>query len=229
MQVPRIAAAISVWLLFTTIARAASPEETARVQRIILASRHMGAHGLGYNSRSLEQLSRSLHPNDVPVLIELAAAHPNTGALFGLASQCQSAIDPLLEAAKEKKIAYLDAEDTMDLASHFEGCSADGQARAAESKIRITELRQAEDARMAEEFKRKQAEDRRIQENSLKLLDPARRGELTRKEREEVYQRSIKAAGLENPTTPEQKALVERMYRTMVLGEGSASSNDAPK
>jgi hypothetical protein len=56
-------------------------------------------------------------------------------------------------------------------------------------------------------------------------MDPTRAKELTREEREEVYQRSLKAMGLneKGPLTPAQQRLVDRMYRRMVLGEASAS------
>ena len=60
------------------------------------------------------------------------------------------------------------------------------------------------------------------------MLDPERAKDLTRKEREEVYERSLKDMGLkgDGPMTPGQKDLVQRMYRTMVLGEsGKRPSN----
>ena len=45
--------------------------------------------------------------------------------------------------------------------------------------------------------------------------------------REEVYRRSLKAMGLAEggPMPPQQKELVDRMYRSMVLGEPGGSSN----
>jgi hypothetical protein len=44
---------------------------------------------------------------------------------------------------------------------------------------------------------------------------------LTHEERVEVYKRSLAAMGLseDDLMTPEQKELVQQMYRTMVLGE----------
>ena len=53
------------------------------------------------------------------------------------------------------------------------------------------------------------------------MLDPERAKDLTLKEREEVFRRSLKQMGLkeDGPMTPAQKDLVQRMYRTMVLGE----------
>jgi len=49
-----------------------------------------------------------------------------------------------------------------------------------------------------------------------------------RPKREEVYERSLKDMGLKSdgPMTPAQKDLIQRMYRTMVLGEsGKRPSN----
>jgi hypothetical protein len=67
------------------------------------------------------------------------------------------------------------------------------------------------------------AEDARIQRNALKMTNPKQAKDLTRQEREEVFRRSLKAMGLkeDGPMTPAQKDLVQRMYRTMVLGESS--------
>jgi hypothetical protein len=50
---------------------------------------------------------------------------------------------------------------------------------------------------------------------------------LTRQEREEVYKRSLKEMGLkeDGPMTPVQKEMVQRMYRTMVLGESGKRPN----
>jgi hypothetical protein len=58
------------------------------------------------------------------------------------------------------------------------------------------------------------------------MLDPAQAATLSRKEREEVYRRSVKAMGLDEngPLTPQQKDMLDRMYRTMVLGESGKRS-----
>ena len=44
-----------------------------RLRRVILDSRHLGAHGMGYNDQSLNTLSRKLTPADIPTLIDLLA------------------------------------------------------------------------------------------------------------------------------------------------------------
>ena len=85
----------------------------------------------------------------------------------------------------------------------------------------IHSLNEAEQRRLEEEAKEKAADDACIQRNAVKMMDPKQAKALTRQEREEVYRRSLKAMGLkeDSPMTPAQKDLVQRMYRTMVLGE----------
>jgi hypothetical protein len=79
----------------------------------------------------------------------------------------------------------------------------------------LDKVGQEDQARIAAEAKRKAENDAHIQQNGLKWIDPNRAKELTGQEREE------ETLGLnENgPLTPAQKQMVERMYRTMVLGE----------
>jgi hypothetical protein len=84
-------------------------------------------------------------------------------------------------------------------------------------------LSDAYQAKATAEAKQKAENDARIQRNGLKITDPKQAASLTRQEREEVYHRSLKAMGLDenSPLTPQQRDLVDRMYRTMVLGEPS--------
>jgi len=198
----------------------------AQVRRIILQSRHLGAHGMGYNGQSLSELSQKLSPADVPSLIALLADRTvRIGAQFALASQCEASIVPVREAAKQHQMGFLDASDVMDLISCFTGCPAMAREEARAMRDELDQLRRVDQARIAEEAKRKAENDARIQQNSIKMIDPIRAKELTREEREEVYQRSLKAMGLseKGPLTPAQKQLVDRMYRTMVLGETGAA------
>lgn len=193
-----------------------------RLRHVILTSRHLGAHGLGYNNDSLRALSHALTSADVPKLIDLAAdKEVRVGVQFALASQCETAIFPVREAAVEHKMMFIDAEDTMQLIEGFEGCATEAREHAANMRSEIRALSEIEAAKSREEFREKAAEDTRIQRNGLKLTDAQQAKQLTREEREEVFRRSLKAMGLtENgPMTPAQKDLVDRMYRTMVLGE----------
>lgn len=218
-------------LVIVSLAGLSAPaEDVARskveVRRIILHSRHLGAHGLGYNERSQVELSQELTPADIPVLISLLNdSELRVGAQFALASQCEAAIMPVRRAVIDERVSSLDADDIMDLIADFSKCRPEMQAAARAMRIEIDKLVQERLAQRSREFEEQAADDARIQRNALKMGDPAQRKTLTQAEREEVFRRSIKAAGLENPQTAAQKALVERMYRTMVLDEPSSAKN----
>lgn len=221
----RLAFALGLSSLFLA-ANAQSPardlKSVERVRRIILHSRHLGAHGLGYNDQSLNSLSKKLTHADIPTLIDLLAdKHLTVGVQFALASQCSAAITPIREAAAQHKMTFLDAEDAMRLIEDFAVCTPEARQSAAAMRSEIHRLGEAEHERLLEEAEQKQAEDARIQRNALKMMDPEQAKELTRTEREEVYRRSLKAMGLkeDGPMTPAQRDIVQRMYRTMVLGE----------
>ena len=209
-------------------ANAQSPADDSasmeRVRRIILDSRHLGAHGLGYNDQSLNTLSQKLAPADIPTLIDLLADKDlSVGVQFALASQCKAAIVPVHQAAAQHKMNFLDAEDTMRLIEDFAVCTPETRQSASAMRFEIHSLSEAEQRRLEEEANEKAADDARIQRNALKMMDPKQAKDLTRQEREEVYRRSLKAMGLkeDGPMTPAQKDLVQRMYRTMVLGESA--------
>lgn len=211
---------VLVCSLLSATAVLADGDRDARVREIVLNSRKIGAHGLGYNSESLAELGRSLKSDDIPTLIALLKdKEVRVGAEFGLASQCGEAIDPVKTAASEKRTSFLDSIDVMEFISDYEACPAADRERAKAVRIELDEMREEQYRKTAERLAKEKAEDQRIQENGIKMLDPAAASKLTLEERKEVFERSVKAAGLENPKTPEQKAMVERMYRTMVLGE----------
>src|SRR5713226_2631725 len=77
-------------LVLSGLCLAASAQSTAgdsesieRVRRIILHSRHPGAHGMGYNNQSLNTLSQKLIPADIPILVVLLADnHLTVGVEF---------------------------------------------------------------------------------------------------------------------------------------------------
>ena len=116
---------------------------------------------------------------------------------------------------------FSDAEDTMRLIASFVRCPAKVKESAAAMRSEIQSLSEAEHKRIMRAANENAAEDVRIQRNALKMMDPKQAKNLTRQEREEVFRRSLKAMGLteDGPMTPGQKDLVQRMYRTMVLGE----------
>src|SRR5262245_13907010 len=177
-------------------AQAARGRSKAELERIIFHSRHLGAHGIGYNDRSLEELSHKLAPSDIPNLLSLLDSNDvRVGAEFALASQCQAAIQPVRdEAITNDKISALDADDIMDLIAGFKGCSTEAQASARAMRNEIDAANNEKQARKLQEVQARAAEDARIQKNALKMLDPEQKKSLTRTEREEVFHRSIKAA-----------------------------------
>jgi len=177
---------------------------------------------MGYNRQSQTTLSQKLTPADVPTLISLAAdEHLQVGVQFALASQCEEAIIPVRESVVQHKMLFLDAEDVMHLIEDFAVCTQETRQRASAMRSEIHTLGKAEQEGLEQEANEKAAEDARIQRHALKMTDPKQAKELTRQEREEVYRRSLKAMGLneDGPLTPAQKDLMQRMYRTMVLGE----------
>ncbi|HMF90399.1 MAG TPA: hypothetical protein VKL40_07130 [Candidatus Angelobacter sp.] len=215
-------------LAIATLASLSAPaEDVARskieVRRIILHSRHLGAHGIGYNDHSLVELSQELTPADIPILISLLSdSELRVGAQFALASQCEAAIMPVRRAViTDKRVSSLDADDIFDLIADFSRCRPEAQAAARAMRVEIDKLVQERLAQRTKELDKQAGDDTRIQRNAFKMSDPAQKRTLTQAEREEAFRRSIKAAGLEHPQTAAQKALVDRMYRTMVLDEPS--------
>jgi hypothetical protein len=208
----------------TACAAAQTPKTPAELRFIILRTQHLGAHGMGYGESSLHELATRIQPDDVPALIELhSARHLRTGVAFALASQCEAAIEPTRQAAIQHKMPFFEAQEVMDLIAGFEACSADSKEKAAAMRSELSALSDADQAKAAAEAKEKAENDARIQRNGLKMTDPKQAASLTRQEREEVYHRSLRAIGLDEngPLTPQQRDLVDRMYRTMVLGEPS--------
>ncbi len=184
---------------------------------------------MGYSDKSLSELSSRVKPDDIPVLLKmLDERRMRVGVSFALASQCEDGIMPAREAAIQHQMDFLEAQDVMDLMSNFAGCSEAARHHAAEMRDELATLRDADQAKIADESRQRAEDDARIQRNGLKLLDPAQAATLSRQEREEVYHRSVKAMGLDEngPLTSQQKDMLDRMYRTMVLGE---SSKHAPQ
>jgi hypothetical protein len=211
-----------LYLATNAQSQAGSPKSIERVRQIILHSRTLGAHGMGYSTQSLTTLSQKLTPTDVPTLIDLANDQDlHIGAQFALASQCEAALIPVRQAVMQHKVPFLVAEDVVGLIEDFGACTPETQQKSSAMRSEIHSLGEAEQRRLEEEAREKAAEDARIQRNALKMLNPERAKDLTLKEREEVYRRSLEQMGLkeDGPMTPAQKDLVQRMYRTMVLGE----------
>jgi hypothetical protein len=216
---------IAMYLVSLPVCAAAqTPKTAAELRVIILRTQHLGAHGMSYGETALHELATRIQPDDIPALIDLHSDRQlRTGVAFALASQCQASIQPTREAAIQHKMHFFEAQEVMDLIASFEACSADSKEKAIAMRFELGALSDAYQAKAAAEAKQKAEDDARIQRNGLKITDPKQAASLTRLEREEVYHRSLKAMGLDEngPLTPQQRDLVDRMYRTMVLGEPS--------
>ena len=180
---------------------------------------------MGYGERSLNQLSRRLTPADIPVLVSLLSDRGlSVGVQFALASQCEYAVPAVQAAATTHRISSLDASDVMSLISSFQGCTPQARSQAKEVLVQLDALRKDEEIVAKQRAERRAAEDARIQENGVRMMQGSKQANrLSRVEREEIFRRSLEAMGLQEggPMTPQQKELVDRMYRTMVLGEPS--------
>lgn len=189
---------------------------------------------MGYGERSLNELSRRLTPADVPVLVSLLPDRElSVGVEFALASQCEHGTSAVREAATTHKMGFLDASDVMSLISSFRGCTSQARSQAKEALAELDALRREEQAVAKRRAEERAMEDARIQQNGVRMMQGSKQmQELSRDEREEVFRRSLKAMGLseDGPMTPQQRELVDRMYRTMVLGEpGNPPSSNDPK
>src|SRR5262245_11953530 len=132
-------------------ARQDENEATERVRRAILNSRHLGAHGLGYNEQSMEALSRKLTPSDIPVLVKLLEDRDlRVGAQFALASQCEAAILPVRDAAVDHKMSFLDADDTISLIERFSRCSPETHQKATAMRSEIHTLGEIDERKTSE-------------------------------------------------------------------------------
>jgi hypothetical protein len=146
---------------------AGNPKSVERVRQIILRSRTLGAHGIGYSSQSLNALSRRLTPTDVPTLIDLAADKDlHVGVQFALASQCEAALIPVRGAIGQRKMPFLDADEVMRLIEDFAVCRPEAQQASSAMRSEIHSLSEAEQRRLEEEAKEKAAENDRIQRNA---------------------------------------------------------------
>lgn len=205
------------------------------VRAVLSVSQSMGPHGLGYNSSSLWKMSHLLSPKDIPILLSLHANNVRrTGVKFALASQCKAGLDGVLEAVEKKTFSFSDAEDTLHLIVGFNQCDSQTRQLAQEANQKLKLIREEEYKKVMRESERRKSEkkrtdDERIQANAIMSLTTEAKSSLTKEEREEVFKRSIRAAGLDGPRTPEQEEFVRRMYNGMVLQQPSFSNQSQGK
>src|SRR5712691_5711511 len=85
-------------------------DEKEKVREIILSTQHLGAHGMGYNLQSVQQMSQKLTAADVPILLELFKEpigqvpfekNVHVGVQFALASLCDPRLEAVMNAVRE--------------------------------------------------------------------------------------------------------------------------------
>jgi len=155
-------------LSLSSVAIASGQNSEARVRQIILSTRHLGAHGMGYNTRSLWQLSKKLGPADIPLLMNLASGDSDlrVGAQFALASQCGPSLNAIHQAIRnalaQRRFLDLSAEDTLQLISEFDGCAPEVRRNATDALADLRRSRQEKRERIQQESKQKAEDDAHI-------------------------------------------------------------------
>ena len=199
-----------------TPASAAEPAEIHRVRGVVLHSRQMGAHGLGYGERSLHELSQKLTPADIPILIALIDDKNRSaaiGATFGLASQCGAAIDPVYAmtagAAPELK-RYGEARDVLAQLANYARCTPPEREHARESSAMIDRAERDFRARRTKDITRREAQDARLQAEGMKMLDPVQRASVSHEDCLAVAERNRAATGIKPGANADSDALFER-------------------
>lgn len=123
---------IFLLLNFVFINTGFAKERTDEVIHIIRKSTHLGAHGMGYNSKSLVEMSKKLKASDTDIIFELYKNRidyknknhlSSTAISFALASLCDAGLIASEKAFKEKQMDALDYQDTLNLISGFDVCS----------------------------------------------------------------------------------------------------------
>ena len=201
--------------LLPSLGTTESSTERDATRQILLESRHLGAHGLGYNAQSQAELAKQLSPAAIPTLLNLLVHDRETqvGAIFGLASQCGAAIMPILDAAQRHTVPSInlsDLRDALTLMERVELCSTSDQQRAGEAiktLDRIIEDENAKRRRAVEEQRARQAE---ITRHGILMLDPQGRQSVSANDCLAVVWESVRAAGIDPTKSESSQQLLNR-------------------
>ena len=181
--------------------------ERDAIRKILLGSRHLGAHGLGYNAQSQAELAMQLSPAAVPALLNLLVhdQETRTGAIFGLASQCGAAIMPILDAAQRRTIPYINLSDLRDALTqmeHADVCSLSDQQRAAEAIMELDRIVDDENTRRRRAVDEQNARQGEVTRRGLMMLDPEGRQSVSANDCLAIVLESARAGGTD-PTKSE--------------------------
>jgi len=193
--------------------------ERDEIRKTILEVRHLGAHGLGYNNQSQEELAKKLSPASIPILFELLAQdkEAHSGAIAGLASQCGAAIEPILGVAEQRAVPFMNLSDLRDALAwieHAETCQAVDQRLAREAIVKLDHIIQAENARLRQIAEERRVRQARLTERGLRMLDPDGRKSVSINECLEVVWESVKESGIDPTKSEANQRLLNRQIVT---------------
>jgi len=215
--------------LLPSLGTTQSSTERDAIRQIILGSRHLGAHGLGYNAQSQAALAKQLSPAAIPTLLNLLVHDRETqvGAIFGLASQCGAAIMPMLDAAQRHTVPSInlsDLRDALTLMERAEVCSTSDQRRAGEAIKTLDRIIEDENARRRQAVDEQRARQAETTRHGILMLDPEGRQSVSANDCLAVVWESVRAAGID-PTKSEssQQLLIRQIANCYHLGPKSTN------
>ena len=202
---------LCVWLP----AEAAHAMEREAVRRILLESRHLGAHGLGYNAQSQLELAKKLPSQSIPVLLDLLTHDKDAraGAIFGLASQCGAAIEPIKRVVASAAVPLLywsDLQEALALIERGSLCSREDKRRAAEAGATLGQRIEAEYDERRQAAQAEKARQAALTKRGLLMLDPEGRKSVSINECLELVWESTKAMGIDPTTSEASQQLLNR-------------------
>ena len=201
--------------LLPSLGTTESSTERDATRQILLGSRHLGAHGLGYNAQSQAELAKQLSPAAIPTLLNLLVHDRETqvGAIFGLASQCGAAIMPILDAAQRHAVPSInlsDLRDALTLMERAEVCSTSDQQRAGEAIKTLDRIIEDENVKRRRAVDEQTARQAEITRHGLLMLDPEGRESVSVNDCLAVVWESVRAAGIDPTKSESSQRLLNR-------------------
>src|SRR5256885_7377961 len=104
-------------ILLSIVPTVSASDEKEKIRKIILSTEHLGAHGMGYNTQSVRQMSEKLTPKDIPTLLELykeplkheeLERNVHVGAQFALASLCEPGLQAVTNAVHDGVMNWIE-------------------------------------------------------------------------------------------------------------------------
>jgi hypothetical protein len=208
-----------VGLCLASLGWAGPSSDRDAIHRTLLQSRHLGAHGSGYNAESYTELAKKLSPAAVPTLLDLLVhdKEVRVGAVVGLASQCGAAIEPILNAAERGEVPFISLSDLHDALAQMERaaiCSSTDREQAAKAIMTLDRLMEEENARRRRAVRERNARQGELTKRGLLMLDHEGRKSVSINECLEVVWESVKATGIDPRKSESAQHLLNRQIVT---------------